>query len=69
MRVSASSAIHLGPRGRSSVYESNKLAKKKATASPRAGSTATPVKKNSIHSRKGQTGTAGAGLKSPGTYQ
>ena len=29
----------------------------------------TPVKKKRIHSRNGHTGTAGAGLKSPGTYQ
>src|SRR5580658_5307674 len=38
-------------------------------ASPRAASTVTPVKKKRIHSRNGQTGIAGAGLKSPGRYQ
>src|SRR5580692_7548357 len=38
-------------------------------ASPRAAATVTPVKKKSTHSRNGHTGTAGAGLKSPGRYQ
>src|SRR6185503_14500113 len=45
-----------------------RLAKKNAIAKPRAASTFTPVKKKSTHSRNGHTGTAGAGLKSPGTY-
>src|SRR5579862_3300783 len=38
-------------------------------ASPRAATTLTPVKQKTTHSNAGHTGTAGAGLKSPGRYQ
>src|ERR1700728_3166138 len=42
---------------------------KMATVRPRAAVRLTPVKRKRAPSRRGQTGRAAAGLKSPGTYQ
>src|SRR5271169_2809109 len=42
---------------------------KMPTVRPRAAVRLTPVKRKRAASRRGQTGRAAAGLKSPGTYQ